>query len=121
MLGGGSIRPHYNLNAWKEAMSLVKAVHEFTETLLPSEKYGLVAQMRRAGVSIPSNIAEGAARTSAKEFAQFLSIAKGSLSELETQSLITRDLGYATAVDELLAKASKVSRLLSGLRKSISK
>lgn len=65
-------KPHYNLTAWKAAMALVKNVYEATRTFPQEEIYGLTAQMRRAAVSIPSNLAEGAARTGRKEFAQFL-------------------------------------------------
>jgi four helix bundle protein len=119
MAGGKSIRPHYNLETWKESMALVKAVYELTRQLPSSETYGLIAQMRRAAVSIPSNIAEGAARTGAKEFAQFLNIAKGSLSELETQILIARDLGYIREIEDILDQTNKVSRLLAGLHKSV--
>ncbi len=86
-------RPHYRLEAWKEAMALVKMVYERTRGFPREELYGLTNQIRRAAVSVPSNIAEGAARTSKKEFVQFLSVARGSLSELETQLLISVDLG----------------------------
>jgi len=65
------VRPHYRLEAWKVAMALVKRVYEITRTFPQDELYGLTAQMRRAAVSIPSNLAEGAARTGPKEFAQF--------------------------------------------------
>jgi four helix bundle protein len=119
MRTGKSIRPHYRLEAWKESMALVRKVYELTQSLPVSETYGLKAQMRRAAVSIPSNIAEGAARTGAKEFAQFLNIAKGSLSELETQILIARDLGYATEIGSILEHTDRVSRLLAGLHKSV--
>jgi four helix bundle protein len=87
-------RPHYNLEAWKEAMALVKGVYQITRTFPSDETFGLVSQMRRAAVSVPSNLAEGAARTSPKEFAQFLSVARGSLSELETQLLIAEEIEY---------------------------
>ena len=117
--GTKSIRPHYRLDAWKEAMALVKHVYQFTETFPSSEAFGLTAQMRRAAVSIPSNLAEGAARTGAKEFAQFLNIAKGSLSELETQTLIAKDLGYATEVEKPLNQSERVSPLLAGLHKKV--
>lgn len=114
-----SIRPHYRLDAWKESMALVKQVYELTGKFPSSEAFGLTAQMRRAAVSVPSNLAEGAARAGAKEFAQFLNIAKGSLSELETQILIAKDLGYAGGFEELLNQAEKVSRLLAGLHRKV--
>jgi four helix bundle protein len=100
-------------------MALVKCVYEVTRTFPREEIYGLTAQMRRAAVSIPSNLAEGAARTGRKEFAQFLSIAKGSLSELETQLLISAELGYLDHKHEVFQLAEEVSRLLSGLHKSV--
>jgi four helix bundle protein len=114
-----SIRPRYRLDAWKEAMALVKQVYLLTAEFPASEAYGLTAQMRRSAVSIPSNLAEGAARTGAKEFAQFLNVAKGSLSELETQILIAKDLGYNCDVEGVLNQAEKVSRLLAGLHKKV--
>jgi four helix bundle protein len=90
------VRPHYNLQAWKSAMALVKDVYTLTREFPKEEVYGLVSQMRRAAVSIPSNVAEGAARNGAKEFVQFLGMAKGSLSELETRLLISAELGYVS-------------------------
>lgn len=113
------VRPHYNLAAWKTAMVLVKSVYEATRTFPQEEIYGLTAQMRRAAVSIPSNLAEGAARTGRKEFAQFLSIAKGSLSELETQLLISVELGYLDPRNSIFQLIEEVSRLLSGLHRNI--
>jgi four helix bundle protein len=75
-------------------MALVRAVYALTRGFPAEETYGLVLQLRRAAVSIPSNLAEGAGRDGRKEFVRFLSIARGSLSELETQLLIAADLGY---------------------------
>ena len=89
-----SNRPHYKLEAWKEAMALVSATYRVTQGFPKEELYGLSSQLRRSAVSIPSNLAEGAARQGPKEFAQFLNIAMGSISELETQLLIAVDLGY---------------------------
>jgi four helix bundle protein len=114
------VRPHYNLQAWKAAMALVKNVYRATQTFPQQEMYGLTAQMRRAAVSIPSNLAEGAARTGRREFAQFLNVAKGSLSELETQLLISADLGYIPPKHGIFETVEEVSRLLSGLHRSIS-
>ena len=100
-------------------MGLVKTVYEVTRGFLREEIYGLSQQMRRAAVSVPSNLAEGAARTSRKEFAQFISIAKGSLSELETQLLIAADLQYIDREGLIFPQVEKVSRLLAGLHKSL--
>lgn len=113
-------RPHYNLQAWKTAMTLVKCVYEVTQQFPGQEMYGLTAQLRRAAVSIPSNIAEGAARTGRKEFAHFLSTAKGSLSEVETQLLIAVELSYLLRTHEIFELMEEVSRLLSGLLKNVS-
>lgn len=88
------MRSHHQLDAWKESMKLVKMIYHVTAGFPKEELYGLTSQMRRAAVSIPSNIAEGAARNSNRELLQFLIIARGSLSELETQLLIAKDLGY---------------------------
>ncbi len=80
-------KPHEQLDAWKYAMQLVKVVYQMTSTFPPEERYGLSQQMRRAAVSIPSNLAEGAGRNGVKEYVQFIGIARGSLAELETQLL----------------------------------
>lgn len=102
-------------------MELVKAVYHATAEFPQSEVYALTSQMRRAAVSIPSNIAEGAARTGEKEFLQFLSIARGSLSELETQVIIAKDIGYIKEESSLLHLIDKVFDLLGGLMNSIKK
>ena len=101
-------------------MTLVKAVYEATQKFPGQEMYGLTAQLRRAAVSIPSNLAEGAARTGRKEFAQFLSVAKGSLSEVETQLLIAAELGYLDRKHAIFELVEEVSRLLSSLHKNVS-
>ncbi|MEW5786582.1 MAG: four helix bundle protein [Pseudomonadota bacterium] len=103
--------------AWQEAILLVKEIYALTASFPKSETYGLVGQMRRAAVSVPSNIAEGAARESTKELAQFLVIARGSLSELETQLVIARELGYCTAEQALISRVDHVFKLLQGLIK----
>ncbi len=100
-------------------MELEKAVYERTRGFPPEEMYGLTSQIRRAAVSVPSNVAEGAARNGPMEFAQFLGVAKGSLSELETQRLISADLGYLDPKDVIFDKVEEVSRLISGLHKSL--
>ena len=85
---------HKDLDIWKLGIELVEKVYEMTAEFPKEEIYGLTNQMRRATVSIPSNISEGAARSSKKEFIQFLYIALGSLAELETQAIISEKLGY---------------------------
>jgi four helix bundle protein len=112
-------RGHYKLEAWKLARKLVTDVYKLTRGFPKEEMFGLTSQMRRSAVSVPSNIAEGAARSSAKEFAQFLNIARGSLSELETQLLIAVDLGYIKENDPVFTVVDHVSRLVTGIHKSV--
>jgi len=110
-------RPHKKLDAWQQAIQLTEQVYRVTATFPVDEKYGLTSQMRRAAVSIPSNIAEGAARSTDREKAQFYIVARGSASELDTQVEIARRLAYSTenALRHLDAKVSRVSALLQGL------
>jgi len=105
---------HKDLEAWKQAMSLVELVYTRTEQLPAKEQFGLQSQMRRAAVSIPSNIAEGAARKSDKEFIQFLYIALGSSAELETQLILSNRLFQIEATD-LLNEIEKCRKLFLGL------
>jgi four helix bundle protein len=99
-------------------MDLVQSIYAVTATFPRDEIYALTSQMRRSAVSVPSNIAEGAARNGSKEFLHFLSIARGSLSELETQLQIAQRLGYMKQ-DGLFDKIDTVFRLLGGLMKSV--
>jgi len=99
-------------------MTLVEAVYRDTASLPREEMYGLTAQIRRAAVSVPSNIAEGAARNSSGELVQFLGIACGSLAELETQLELAVRLGYLKADAESVAQSSRVGMLVRTLRKS---
>ena len=115
------MRKHHQLQVWQEAMVLVKMVYTATSTFPQSEIYVLTSQMRRASVSIPSNIAEGAARTGTKEFLQFLSISRGSLSELETQIFIAKDLDYIKDEGEILKQIDKLFGLIGGLMNSLRK
>jgi len=87
-------KPHKRLKAWKQSMDLVIDVYRTTENFPSQEIYGLTNQIRRAAVSIPSNIAEGAARQTKKEFSNYLHMAQGSLSELDTQVELAKRLGY---------------------------
>jgi len=106
---------------WQKAMALVSAVYQLTRTFPDSERFGLTSQIQRAAVSIPSNIAEGQGRLATKEFRQFLGVARGSLKELETQLLISIDLGYATVedVDAALALTDEIGRMLNALIKAL--
>ncbi len=88
------MRPHQKLDAWGKSVDLVVEVYKATERFPKEEKYSLTSQIRRAAVSVPANIAEGAGRYSQKEFAHFLSNAQGSASELETELIIAHRLGY---------------------------
>jgi four helix bundle protein len=112
-------RGHHKLDAWKISRQLVASVYRLTKLFPKEELFGLTNQMRRAAVSIPANIAEGAARTGTREFVQFLNIARGSLSELETHLLIAVDLDYMRGQDPIFDLVSRVSRLLTGLHKSL--
>jgi len=103
-------------------MTLVRMVYELTRLFPKEETYGLVSQLRRrAAVSIPSNLAEGAGRDGPREFVRFLSIARGSLSEMETQLLIAVDLGYLPPDHGAFSMMEKVSRLISGLHRKMGK
>jgi four helix bundle protein len=110
---------HRNLAAWREAIALVLAVYRQTANFPRNEIYGLTSQIRRSAVSIPSNIAEGAARNSSRELLQFLGIACGSLAELDTQLEIAVQLGYLDATAEVMSQVNRVGMLVRLLRKSI--
>src|SRR6185437_5934942 len=114
-------RSYEDLVAWQKAMALVTEIYRATESFPVKEMYGLTNQMRRAAVSIPSNIAEGQARLSTKEFRHHLSIARGSLMELKTQIQISQNLRYLApdAAVRLLAPANELGRILNGLIASI--
>jgi len=110
-----------DLIAWQRAIRLVTGIYEATRGFPRDEVYGLTSQLRRAAVSVPSNIAEGQARFSRKEFHHFLSVARGSLVEIETQLIIARNLGYASPRENqaLLDEAAELGRILNGLIASI--
>tara|TARA_R100000306_G_scaffold40701_2_gene39890 strand:+ start:1434 stop:1781 length:348 start_codon:yes stop_codon:yes gene_type:complete len=107
---------HKELDVWKKSMGLVTEVYRFSNAFPNEERFGLTAQIRRAVVSIPSNISEGAARKSNKELLQFTSIALGSLAEVETQYLISIRLGFAEEDKEVIALITAVKKLLLGFR-----
>ncbi|TLS66752.1 four helix bundle protein [Mariprofundus erugo] len=112
-------RKHHDLQVWQLGMRLVKEVYSVTRTFPESERFGLCSQMQRASVSIPSNIAEGAGRNGEKEFLQFLSIARGSLCELETQLMISHELGYVREEKEVLDLINETYAKLNALMTSI--
>lgn len=113
-------KPHENLEAWKCSMQLVKAVYEMTTDFPSEERYGLVQQMRRAAVSIPSNIAEGAGRNGIKEFLNFIGISRGSLAEIETQLQLAVMLGFTSQDHPAFELANSAGKLLTGLHKKLS-
>ena len=104
-------------------MKLARRIYEVTETFPSAERFGLTNQLRRAAVSVPPNLAEGHARSGAGEFSRFISIAMGSLAELETQILLSKDLGYIEdqVRDEILEETNTIGRMLRGLAKAINK
>lgn len=116
-------RAHKKLDVWQESVNFATHIYQITEMFPRSETYGLSSQMRRAAVSIPSNIAEGAARASPKEFAKFLNIAGGSVSELDTQLEIAYNLKYINLEQrrEIDLKMESISSKLGGLICSIRK
>jgi four helix bundle protein len=110
-------KAHKQLKVWKESIELVRMVYELTSHLPVEEKYGLVSQMRRAAISVPSNLAEGAARQTDRDSLQFFIVARGSLSELDTQLEVIRALGLlkVEAYTPLESKMETVDALLNGL------
>ena len=111
------MRSHKDLDAWKKSMDLVDSIYKVTKSFPNEELYSLTNQMRRAVISVPSNIAEGAARGSKNEFVQFLYISLGSLSELETQVIIANRLGYLILINpnNLLESIMVIRKLINGL------
>lgn len=110
-------KPHEQLDAWKFAMQAAKAVYELTADFPSEERYGLAQQMRRAAVSIPSDIAEGAGRNGAHEYLHFIGIARGSLAELETQLQLAVMLNFAPPNHAVFELVDHAGRLLTGLHK----
>jgi len=107
---------HKQLTVWQLAIELVTDIYALSYHFPNEEKFGLTNQLRRASVSIPSNIAEGAARQGNKEFIQFLYIALGSCSEVETQLMIASNLQYAN-IEQVIDKNDQVKKMLQGLIK----
>jgi four helix bundle protein len=113
---------HYKeLLIWQKGMVLAKGVYGLTASFPADERFGLVSQMRRAAISVPSNIAEGQARQGTREFLQFLSHASGSLAELETQLLLSIDLAYCKKgeVEEAVGLIAELQKMIAALRRSL--
>ena len=113
---------HKRMDIWLLSMALVEEIYSHTQSFPDNEKFGLISQMRRSAVSIPSNIAEGAARNSDKEFSRFLTIARGSLMELDTQLTISHRLGYivySQVLEERIEHIfAKINALITKLKRS---
>lgn len=117
-------KPHKKLDVWQKSIALVQKIYELSKTFPKNEEYGLTNQMRRAAISVPSNISEGAARQTKKEFVQFLHMAQGSLSELDTHLEIAIKLGYRKdnpSPEILLELMADIDKMLTGLIKSLKK
>jgi len=109
------LKTHKDLNVWQKSIDFVTEIYKITKKFPKEETFGLQGQIRRAAVSIPSNISEGASRNSKKEFIQFLYIALGSASEMETQIIIANKIGYLLDVDPLLDEICSIKKMLNGL------
>ena len=112
------IKSYHDLLVWQKGIALVKRIYEITKAFPDSEKFGLTSQMRRAAVSIPSNIAEGQARHTTGGFVQFIAIAEGSVAELDTQLRIALELAYCKGddVQDVFVLILDLRKMLSGLR-----
>ena len=115
------MRPHEKLDVWMKSVDLVVRIYKATEQFPKEEKFGLTSQVRRAAVSVPANIAEGAGRRSEKEFAYFLSNAQVSASEVETELLIASRLGYLNPIifSELQKNLDHIGQMLHGLARHL--
>jgi len=115
------VQSYRDLVVWKKSMAMVVDIYRSTQKFPKTETYGLMSQMRRAAISVPSNIAEGQARLSTGEFRQFLGNARGSLTEVETQVLLALDLGYLDRAESehLLGATAEVGKILNGLLNSL--
>ena len=116
-----NIQSHKDLKVWQESMILVTEIYKISEDFPKHEIYGLSSQIRRAAVSIASNIAEGAGRRGNKEFSRFLYIALGSLSEVETQLEISQRLNYSSDIEDENKRIYFIRKMLANLIKSINK
>jgi four helix bundle protein len=118
----GVIASHKDLEVWRLSMSLAKGVYKLTAKFPKSEEFRMTSQLIRAAISVPTNIAERNSRGSRKEYAHFVSIARGSIAEVETPLLLSKDVGLAPEADspELMESAASVGRMLNALRAKVS-
>lgn len=109
------------LKVWQRGHALVLSVYRMTAGFPLNERYGLTSQVRRAALSVPTNIAEGSKRITSQEYARFLNVAEASLAETEYLLMVSRDLGYITTImaDKAFLEISELSRMLHGLRKKV--
>ena len=116
-----SVQHYRQLIVWQKAMSLAKQCYQATRTFPKEETFGLTSQIRRASASVPANIAEGQGRCHTKEYLNHLSIARGSLFEVETHLILSQEIGLLSSetLAELLALSNEIVRMISGLRKSL--
>ena len=113
------MRNYRDLVAWQVGFQLARRIYELTDWFPKTEEFGLKAQIRRSVVSIPSNLAEGAGRSTRKDFAHFVTLARGSLNELETQLLLAKELGYCGFESDVQQQVERLFGLLNGLRNSL--
>ena len=116
-----ALRSYRDLEVWKKSIDWVEQIYLASKAFPPEEKFGLTSQLRRAAVSVPSNIAEGAARSGTGEFLQSLSVASGSLAEAETQLMVANRLQMldSETLTRLLNQAEEISKMLGGLKRSL--
>ena len=116
-----ALRSYRDLEVWRRSIDLAEAIYRASSAWPADERFGLSSQIRRAAVSVPANVAEGAARRGTGEFLQFLGVAKGSLAELETHLILAERLEYLAVQEneKLLALAAEIGRMLSGLTRSL--
>ena len=117
----GAINSYKDLLVWQKGIALVNEIYQLTKNFPTDEKLGLISQMRRAAVSIPSNIAEGQARRTTPDFIRFISMAEGSLAELDTQVTIAVELKYCNQneINKLISMIDELRRILNGLRRTL--
>ena len=109
------VNTHHDLDVWKRSISYVTKIYELTETFPSEGRFGLISQIRRSAISIPSNVAEGAARRFDKEFLQFLYIFLGSVAKLGTQLIISNNLKFMESSDQLLSELNEIKKMTLGL------